>query len=210
MWLLGSSMYSAHLAAAKGLPYVFAHHFSGQGTAEALPGLSLGSQPSDLVPEPVTFLTVNAFGRRDRAGGGRADAAQPADDGKAADRSAPLPRLISSRTPRRWELPSQVEAMEITTCGLGAGRGRTARSRPQNRSRSWRSRSASRGHGQSRGLGSAWHRSAYGTGSRADAGAARQGAPLELDVHDVQPDAALRRVVERPGNRAHDGEAVAL
>ncbi len=36
MWLLGSSMYSAHLAAAKGLPYVFAHHFSGQGTAEAL------------------------------------------------------------------------------------------------------------------------------------------------------------------------------
>ena len=36
LWLLGSSMYSAHLAAAKGLPYVFAHHFSGQGTAEAL------------------------------------------------------------------------------------------------------------------------------------------------------------------------------
>ena len=30
IWLLGSSLYSAHLAAAKGLPYVFAHHFSGQ------------------------------------------------------------------------------------------------------------------------------------------------------------------------------------
>ena len=36
LWLLGSSMYSAHLAAAKGLPYVFAHHFSGKGTEEAL------------------------------------------------------------------------------------------------------------------------------------------------------------------------------
>src|SRR6185437_3332854 len=35
LWLLGSSMYSAQLAAAKGLPYVFAHHFSGQGTEEA-------------------------------------------------------------------------------------------------------------------------------------------------------------------------------
>lgn len=35
-WLLGSSEYSAHLAAAKGMPYVFAHHFSGQGTEEAL------------------------------------------------------------------------------------------------------------------------------------------------------------------------------
>lgn len=35
-WLLGSSEYSAHLAATKALPYAFAHHFSGQGTEEAL------------------------------------------------------------------------------------------------------------------------------------------------------------------------------
>ncbi|MGZ6780459.1 MAG: LLM class flavin-dependent oxidoreductase [Mycobacterium sp.] len=60
MWLLGSSMYSAHLAAAKGLPYVFAHHFSGQGTAEALAVYRSEFQPSDVAPEPVTFLTVNA------------------------------------------------------------------------------------------------------------------------------------------------------
>jgi luciferase family oxidoreductase group 1 len=60
MWLLGSSMYSAHLAAAKGLPYVFAHHFSGQGTAEALDVYRSEFRPSDLAPEPVTFLTVNA------------------------------------------------------------------------------------------------------------------------------------------------------
>jgi luciferase family oxidoreductase group 1 len=60
MWLLGSSMYSAHLAAAKGLPYVFAHHFSGHGTAEALEVYRSEFRPSDLAPEPVTFLTVNA------------------------------------------------------------------------------------------------------------------------------------------------------
>jgi luciferase family oxidoreductase group 1 len=60
MWLLGSSMYSAHLAAAKGLPYVFAHHFSGHGTAEALAVYRSEFRPSDLAPEPVTFLTVNA------------------------------------------------------------------------------------------------------------------------------------------------------
>lgn len=60
MWLLGSSMYSAHLAAAKGLPYVFAHHFSGQGTAEALEIYRDEFQPSELVAEPLTFLTVNA------------------------------------------------------------------------------------------------------------------------------------------------------
>ncbi|HWU20050.1 MAG TPA: MsnO8 family LLM class oxidoreductase, partial [Nocardioides sp.] len=34
IWLLGSSDYSARLAAEKGMPYVFAHHFSGSGTAE--------------------------------------------------------------------------------------------------------------------------------------------------------------------------------
>ncbi|MCW2831180.1 MAG: class flavin-dependent oxidoreductase [Aeromicrobium sp.] len=60
MWLLGSSMYSAHLAAAKGLPYVFAHHFSGHGTAEALAVYRSEFRPSELSPEPVTFLTVNA------------------------------------------------------------------------------------------------------------------------------------------------------
>ncbi|WP_372509760.1 LLM class flavin-dependent oxidoreductase, partial [Mycobacterium pseudoshottsii] len=60
LWLLGSSMYSAHLAAAKGLPYVFAHHFSGQGTAEALQTYRDEFRPSELTPEPVTFLTVNA------------------------------------------------------------------------------------------------------------------------------------------------------
>jgi luciferase family oxidoreductase group 1 len=60
MWLLGSSLYSAALAAAKGLPYVFAHHFSGQGTAEALHVYRSQFRPSELAAEPVTFLTVNA------------------------------------------------------------------------------------------------------------------------------------------------------
>ena len=60
LWLLGSSMYSAHLAAAKGLPYVFAHHFSGQGTEEALQTYRDEFRPGDLAAEPVTFLTVNA------------------------------------------------------------------------------------------------------------------------------------------------------
>ncbi|MBW9209293.1 LLM class flavin-dependent oxidoreductase [Mumia sp. zg.B21] len=59
-WLLGSSMYSAHLAAAKGLPYVFAHHFSGKGTAEALATYRAEFRPSERTPEPTTFLTVNA------------------------------------------------------------------------------------------------------------------------------------------------------
>jgi luciferase family oxidoreductase group 1 len=60
LWLLGSSMYSARLAAEKGLPYVFAHHFSGLGTAEALAHYRAHFRPSDLAAEPTTLLTVNA------------------------------------------------------------------------------------------------------------------------------------------------------
>ncbi|WP_205473929.1 LLM class flavin-dependent oxidoreductase [Nocardioides sp. SYSU D00038] len=60
VWLLGSSDYSAQLAAEKGLPYVFAHHFSGQGTAQALSIYRTGFRASPELDAPTTFLTVNA------------------------------------------------------------------------------------------------------------------------------------------------------
>lgn len=60
VWLLGSSDFSARLAADKGLPYVFAHHFAGQGTAEALKLFRDRFVPSEAHSEPRTFLTVNA------------------------------------------------------------------------------------------------------------------------------------------------------
>ena len=60
VWLLGSSDFSARLAAEKGLPYVFAHHFSGRGTAESLALYREGFVPTETNPEPRTFLTVNA------------------------------------------------------------------------------------------------------------------------------------------------------
>lgn len=60
IWLLGSSDYSARLAAEKGMPYVFAHHFTGQGTAEAIELYRSTFRPSPELKEPRTFLTVNA------------------------------------------------------------------------------------------------------------------------------------------------------
>lgn len=59
LWLLGSSDYAARLAAQKGLPYVFAHHFAGTGTAEALSAYREGFRPSEALAAPKTFLTVN-------------------------------------------------------------------------------------------------------------------------------------------------------
>ncbi|HET7689437.1 MAG TPA: LLM class flavin-dependent oxidoreductase [Nocardioidaceae bacterium] len=60
VWLLGSSDYSAALAAKLGLPYVFAHHFSGGGTEQALASYRGSFQPSEFASSPTTFLTVNA------------------------------------------------------------------------------------------------------------------------------------------------------
>jgi len=59
MWLLGSSDYSAHLAAKLGLPYVFAHHFSGEGTERALAIYRGEFRPSEQLAAPRTFLTLN-------------------------------------------------------------------------------------------------------------------------------------------------------
>jgi len=67
IWLLGSSDYSARLAAEKGMPYVFAHHFSGSGTAEALDLYRTHFRPSPELAEPRTFLTVNAVVAEDPA-----------------------------------------------------------------------------------------------------------------------------------------------
>ncbi|MFI8593066.1 LLM class flavin-dependent oxidoreductase [Microbacterium sp. NPDC078428] len=60
VWLLGSSDYSAQLAASFGLPYVFANHFAGEGLERALELYRGQFQPSETHPEPRTFVTVNA------------------------------------------------------------------------------------------------------------------------------------------------------
>lgn len=60
VWLLGSSDYSARLAASLGLPYVFAHHFSGAGTERALELYRTEFRASEHLDAPRTFLSVNA------------------------------------------------------------------------------------------------------------------------------------------------------
>lgn len=60
VWLLGSSDYSATLAAAFGMPYVFANHFSGEGLDRALDLYRTQFRASELLSEPRTFLTANA------------------------------------------------------------------------------------------------------------------------------------------------------
>lgn len=59
VWLLGSSDYSAQVAARMGLPYVFAYHFSGDGIERALEVYRANFVPSLHLDAPHTFLTLN-------------------------------------------------------------------------------------------------------------------------------------------------------
>lgn len=59
VWLLGSSDFSARLAAERGLPYVFANHFAGEGLEAAMTLYRRGYQPSAAYPEPRSFVTAN-------------------------------------------------------------------------------------------------------------------------------------------------------
>lgn len=59
VWLLGSSDYSAQLAARLGLPYVFANHFAGDGLERAMALYRTQFQATEAHPAPRSFLTAN-------------------------------------------------------------------------------------------------------------------------------------------------------
>lgn len=59
LWILGSSTDSAHLAAALGLPYVFASHFSPQQLQAALEVYRKEFQPSEQLDKPYVMPCVN-------------------------------------------------------------------------------------------------------------------------------------------------------
>ncbi|MBB4006631.1 LLM class flavin-dependent oxidoreductase [Allorhizobium taibaishanense] len=60
VWLLGSSLYSAHLAAALGLPYAFASHFAPDQLFEAISIYRDRFQPSESLAEPYMIVGVMA------------------------------------------------------------------------------------------------------------------------------------------------------
>ncbi len=58
IWLLGSSLFSAQLAAAKGLPYAFASHFAPRYMHQAIGLYRDNFQPSAVLDKPYVMLGV--------------------------------------------------------------------------------------------------------------------------------------------------------
>jgi luciferase family oxidoreductase group 1 len=61
IWLLGSSLFSAHLAAELGLPFAFASHFAPDYLQAALRAYRQNFQPSAALEKPHAMLGVNVF-----------------------------------------------------------------------------------------------------------------------------------------------------
>jgi luciferase family oxidoreductase group 1 len=61
IWILGSSLFGAQLAAMLGLPYAFASHFAPQQMMEAIQVYRTRFQPSEQLDKPYLMLGFNAF-----------------------------------------------------------------------------------------------------------------------------------------------------
>jgi luciferase family oxidoreductase group 1 len=61
IWVLGSSLFGAQLAAMLGLPYAFASHFAPDAMMEAIQVYRTRFQPSKQLAEPYVMLGYNVF-----------------------------------------------------------------------------------------------------------------------------------------------------
>ena len=71
VWILGSSLFSAVLAAQLGLPYAFASHFAPAQMEEAIALYRSRFEPSERCARPHVMLTVNVIAADEEADGKR-------------------------------------------------------------------------------------------------------------------------------------------
>ncbi len=98
IWLLGSSLYSAQLAAHLGLPFAFASHFAPDDLMQALELYRAGYRPSVRWPEPHAMVAVNVI-------------AADSDDEAAYLFTSLQQRFLGMRRGQRGPLPKPVPTM---------------------------------------------------------------------------------------------------
>ncbi len=92
VWILGSSLFGAQLAAALGLPYAFASHFAPQQMMQALALYRANFRPSDRLAKPYVMLGFNVFAAdSDEEAAFRATSMQQAFVNLRSGRPATLP-----------------------------------------------------------------------------------------------------------------------
>jgi luciferase family oxidoreductase group 1 len=102
IWLLGSSLYSAQLAAALGRPFAFASHFAPDYLMQALDVYRSQFRPSPVLERPYAMVTVSAFAAEtDQEARRLATSAQQQWVGLRRGAPGPLPPPVDSMD-GRW------------------------------------------------------------------------------------------------------------
>ena len=96
IWLLGSSLFSAQLAAERGLPYAFASHFAPRYLLQALDMYRQNFKPSAQLDKPYVIVGVPFVGA-------------PTDAEAQYLASSTYQRVLGILTGRRGQLPAPVE-----------------------------------------------------------------------------------------------------
>ena len=95
IWILGSSLFGAQLAAHLGLPYAFASHFAPGLVAEAFATYRAGFRPSAQLARPHAMLAVNIFAAETDAEGRRLMSSMQLGFARLrSGRPGPLPRPV--------------------------------------------------------------------------------------------------------------------
>ncbi|WP_239805169.1 LLM class flavin-dependent oxidoreductase [Croceicoccus hydrothermalis] len=118
MWMLGSSLFGAQLAAILGLPYAFAAHFAPAALDEALATYRERFEPSETLDRPRVMVAVNAY-----AADTREDAfyhASSMDQSFVALRTGNPGRLPKPVRGYRDDLPAQAQTMLQATRSVSA------------------------------------------------------------------------------------------
>ncbi|MDZ4104272.1 MAG: LLM class flavin-dependent oxidoreductase [Hydrogenophaga sp.] len=96
IWLLGSSLFSARLAAERGLPFAFASHFAPRMLLQALDVYRSHFKPSGQLAEPYVVIGVPLI-------------AAPTDDEAEYLASSTYQRVLGILTGQRGQLPPPVQ-----------------------------------------------------------------------------------------------------
>ncbi len=123
IWILGSSLFGAQLAAYLGLPYAFASHFAPAALREALHAYRQGFRPSAHLDRPHFMLAVNVFAAdTDEEGAYLRSSMIQAFANLRTGHPGPLPRPvrdITSVVPPHV-MPSVEQALSVTAVGSAA------------------------------------------------------------------------------------------